>query len=241
MNRLEAPLADDALADHLQRSLRRLEPDALFRRRLRGAVLNRYVATREGLVQAPRRRREMGALGRGVLYASLVLAFSVSAAGTAAAGSLPGDLLYPVKLQLEEVRLRITPPSMQADLLAMALDERLDELEQLAARGQWADVAAAAQGVAEAEERLAVADGDPRQTVVDAIGQHTATLEALVTQAPPSALDGLQQAIQASSASVPSQPSGGSHAAHEPTPAPSEGSPSEDRQRPSSKELEPGS
>jgi hypothetical protein len=188
---------DEAFAERLERSLRRLEPDALYRRRLRGSVLNHFVATREGLVQPSRGRREMGALGRGVLYASLAVVLSTSAAGVAAAESLPGDPLYPVKLQYEEIRLHMAPPAIRADLMAMALDERLDELEALARAGRWSHVAGAAQGVAEAEERLAGVRGAPGQAAVDELTEHAAVLEALVDRAPPAARDDIHRAIQA--------------------------------------------
>jgi len=236
MSPLQASFADEAMAQHLARSLRQPEPDALFRRRLRGAILNRYVATREGLVQEPRHRAEMGALGRGILYASLAVALSVSATGAVAAASLPGDLLYPVKLQLEDVRLQIASPSVRADLLAMALDERLDELEQLAANGDWAQVAVAVQDVTAAEERLAVAAGDPQPAVVDAIGHHTAVLQGLITTAPTSARQGLEQAIQASSAADEPE-SDGEHPVRQPTSAPPPTQPAgEQRQLPSKPE-----
>lgn len=225
----------------LARSLMQLEPDALYRRRLRGAILNRYVATREGLVREPRQRREMSVLGRGVLYASLAVALSVSAAGAVAAASLPGDLLYPVKLQLEDARLQLALPSMRADLLAMALDERLDELEQLAANGDWAQVAVAAQGVAAAEGRLAVAAGDPQQVVVDAISQHTAVLEALITTAPTSARQGLERAIQASSAADEPQSGGAEHQVQPPAAPPPTQPAGEDRQLPPKREPKPAS
>jgi hypothetical protein len=234
-------LGDEAMAQQLARSLRLLEPDALFRRRLRGAILNRYVATREGLVQEPGQRRGMGVLARGVLYASLAVALSVSAAGAAAAASLPGDLLYPVKLQLEDVRLQVASPSTRADLLAMALEERLDELEQLAANGDWAEVAVAAQGVAAAEERLAVAAVDPQQVVVDAISQHTAVLEVLITAAPTSARQGLEQAIQASSAADEPRSVGAEHRVRPPAAPPPTQPAGEERQLPAQREPKPAS
>ena len=198
-----APL-DQAFAENLERSLRRLEPDALYRRRLRGAVLNRYVAAREGLVQAPSRQREMGVLGRGVLYASLAVALATGTAGAAAAQSLPGDVLYPVKLHFEEIHLQIAPLAMRADLMAMALDERLDELEQLARAGRWSQIAGVAHAVAQAEERLAGAHGAPGQNAVDELSKHPAVLEALADTAPATAQHGLQQALQAAASAATS-------------------------------------
>lgn len=239
MSRLKAPLSDDAVVERLALSLRSLEPDSLYRRRLRGAILNRYVATREGLVREASRRPRMGMVGRGVLYFSLVLVLAMGAAGSAAAASLPGDLLYPIKLQIEEARLQIAPPSMRADLLAMALNERLDELEQLAAAGQWAEVAMAAQAVTEAEARLALAAGDPRRTVIDAISQHAAVLTVLVDEAPASAQKGLQQAIEASSSSDASPAGGSSHPVHPPAVAPPTRAAGEDRELPFRKRPDP--
>jgi len=231
---------DDALADRLERSLGRLEPDALYRRRLRGAVLNHYVATREGLVQTPRRRREMGVLGRGVLYVSLAVALGASAAGAAAAESLPGDPLYPVKLQLEEIRIQIAPPAMRADLIAMALDERLDELEKLAEAGKWSEIAGVAQAVAQAEERLAGSAGAPGQAAKEELAKHAAVLEALVDTAPPTAQGSLHRAIQAAT----SQGNAGNAPDAHPSPAPGAGPSSEpgstgSEQQPASEQPRP--
>src|SRR5919108_945192 len=136
---LEMP-SDPIIVARVERHVRRIQPDPLFRRRLRSVVVNRYVATREGMLTpafAPAVRRRMGALGRGVLYASLLTAVGTTAVGAASQDSLPGDALYGVKLQLEALRMQIAPPSLRDDLAAMALDERLDELERLASAGHW--------------------------------------------------------------------------------------------------------
>ncbi len=197
------PLAlDDATLRRIERVYRRLEPDPLFRRRLRGEVVNRYVAEREGYWSKPRARREMGRLGRAVLYASLGLAVSVSAAGAAADRSLPGDLLYGVKLQLEDIRMRIAPPSMRDDLAAMVLAERVDELEQLAAAGSWRLVPAAAARVTEAEEAL-VAFGS--ETASQAASHAVETLEEILADAPPQAHLGLQRALDNVSTHAPAK------------------------------------
>ena len=203
--------ADPIIAARVERHLRRIQPDPMFRRRLRGQVLNRYVANREGMIKpAPVHsgRRETGALGRGVLFASLLTVLGVSAVGAAAQESLPGDALYPVKLQLEELRMRVAPPGLRDDLAAMALDERLDEVERLAAVGRWQLVDAAAEGAARAEAQLAAmsngraggaaaADGDVERK------NHTDRLEELIATAPASAQDGLRRALQASTANEP--------------------------------------
>ena len=146
--------------------MRRIKPDPLFQRRLRGQVMNRYVATREGMVAATAPpglpRRQMGLLGRGVLYASLLTAVSVTAVGAAAQESLPGDPLYGVKIELESIRMYLAPTDMRDDLARMALDERLDEVEALAAAGRWAQLDQAVAAVERAEAALQLALGVAR-------------------------------------------------------------------------------
>lgn len=187
---------DDAMLRRLERALHRLEPDPLFRRRLRGQVVNLHVATREGLIRQPRRRRSMGKLGRAVLYASLMLAISVSAAGAAAQDSLPGDGLYGVKLRLEEIRMQIAPPSVRDDLAAMALAERVEELEALAALGAWNLVPGAAARVTDAELALLAAAGEDAPLGAEATGEAIEVLESVLVQAPEAAQAGLQRAIE---------------------------------------------
>jgi hypothetical protein len=196
--------ADPIIATRLERHLRRIQPDPLFRRRLRSVVVNRYVAAREGLVPpAPHAaRRQMGALGRGVLYASLLTAVSTTAAGAAAQAAIPGDALYAVKIELEQLRMQIAPPSLRDDLAAMAVDARLDELERLASAGRWDLVSEAAARAAAAEELLtslrAAALGGQAVDPMTADQRHAERLELLLSVAPASARDGLQRALDAS-------------------------------------------
>src|SRR4029077_53197 len=71
---------DDPIAGMIARATGRIHPARAYRWRLRGRLLNRYVAVREGLVPlAPSPRVVMGSLGRAVLFASVGLAVSVSA------------------------------------------------------------------------------------------------------------------------------------------------------------------
>ena len=49
----EMPL-DPIIAGRIERHMKRIKPDPLFQRRLRGQVVNQYVATREGIVAATR-------------------------------------------------------------------------------------------------------------------------------------------------------------------------------------------
>ena len=116
-----------------------IEPDPLFRRRLRSEVVNRYVAAREGLAApehaAPVRPSRTGRLGRACLYASFGLAATAASVLAAAQEALPGEALYGVKLRVEELRFDVTPDHLHADLIAYALGERIEEMVRLAAAG----------------------------------------------------------------------------------------------------------
>ncbi|HET6745124.1 MAG TPA: DUF5667 domain-containing protein [Candidatus Limnocylindria bacterium] len=207
----EMPI-DPIIAARLERHMRRIQPDPLFRRRLRGQVLNRYVAAREGLVPvvlAPKAaRRDMGILGRGVLYASLMTAMGVTAVGAASQDSLPGDALYGVKLHLESIRMQIAPPGLRDDLAAMALDGRLREVEALAAAGRWALVDEAAARAAEAEDQLATilgadAAANASERSEAAKQQHADRLTEIIETAPLSAKPALERALDASTSEYP--------------------------------------
>jgi hypothetical protein len=199
----EVPV-DPIIAGRIERHMKRIKPDPLFKRRLRGQVVNQYVATREGMVAAaqPIRlpRRGLSLLGRGMLYASLVTAVSATAVGAAAQQSLPGDLLYGVKLELESIRMELAPASMRDDLAAMALDERLEEVENLAAAGRWAQLDAAVAAVERARAMLAALRGSADGSAVAdaALDEHVDRLADLLTVAPDGQKRGLLRALAAS-------------------------------------------
>ena len=203
---------DPVITARIERHLRRVQPDPLFRRRLRSVVVNRYVATREGLAMPatarPVMRRQMGMLGRGVLYASLLTTMAVTAVGAASQDSLPGDALYGVKLELEQVRMQLAPAALRDDLAAMALDKRLDEVEALASAGRWELVDDAANRATQAGAALASLAPSANDLSAlageDAAQRHAQRLAELVRTAPALALDGLQRALAASTAPHPS-------------------------------------
>lgn len=208
---------DDPVVARLTRAVASLEPDPLFRRRLRGEVLNRHVAVREGLARADPPRR-MGRLGRSVLIASFALAAMVGSVGAASQRALPGDPLYSVKRQIEEIRLQVAPAWMHAGLELAALDERLDEVERLAAAERWSDLAVAVdQAVAIRGELAAAGNAISGQL----LAEHVPVLEELLTDVPEQARKGIQRALSASQgraapATAPPHPE---HPAHPDYPA----------------------
>jgi hypothetical protein len=157
-----APIASDAAVRHYIEAIRRqIEPDPLFQRRLRGDVANRFVAQKRGVVHtAPRRPSRMGTLGRACLYASFALAVSVTGVMAASDAAIPGDVLYPVTLSLEEVRLSVLPEEYHDELAAYVLSERIGELRQLAEAGDVTRASALAGPIHDAYEQALAEGGD---------------------------------------------------------------------------------
>lgn len=161
-----AVLSDEAVERYLKAIREELAPDPLFRRRLRGEVVNRYVAAREGMATAAPRSRSMGKLGRAVLYASFTLALTTTSVLAASQEAIPGDLLYSLKRQVESLRVQVLPADLHHDLAAYELAERIDELARLTERGDTALIASTAAVVA-AEYEAFIAEADAAGVVSD--------------------------------------------------------------------------
>lgn len=179
-------------------SVDRREPiDPLFRRRLRGLVVNRYVAAREAPAAtepAGVARRRMGAIGRAALYASVALSLSVGGAMAASSAAVPGDLLYPVKRQIEELRARVLPAEFRDDLAAHAFAQRVHELERLLAAGDRARATALLAEIGAAYERLLVLRPDAMD-LDGLVGPQLAVLEGLLERLPAPAVDAIERAL----------------------------------------------
>jgi hypothetical protein len=193
-----AILSDEAVERYLTAIREELAPDPLFHRRLRGEVMNRYVAAREGIADAVPRRRSMGKLGRAVLYASFTIALSTTSVLAASQVALPGDVLYPLKRHVESLRMEVLPAYLHHDLAAYELAERIDELARLTAKGDLARATAIANEVAQDYEAfLDVADASGVVTE----DRYLTVLTALLDRLPESA----QEAVEAVIDRAPSQ------------------------------------
>ncbi len=110
--------------------------------RLKAEVTRSPAATaRTPQIERPERRRRMNPLFAYKILAAvlaIVVAFTGAGGGVALAGdSLPGDLLYPVKIVTEEVRLLMTTdPADHAELAMTFATERVREMERLSNQGQ---------------------------------------------------------------------------------------------------------
>ncbi len=109
-----------------------------FRRELRARLM------REAAVTLVSRRRDTAwtAWLRPALAATLAALVLVIGAGSAAAGSVPGDVTFGLKRAMEEVRVALTFDEVErVRVLAEIADQRLSELERVATRDDKAPTA----------------------------------------------------------------------------------------------------
>ncbi len=187
--------SDEAVRRYVEALRPSLDPDPLFRRRLRGVVVNRFVATREGIAPPDRtavRGRAMGRIGRASLYASVMLAASVGTAMAASQAALPGDLLYSLKRQVETLRWQALPAQFHDELAIYVLTERVNELGQLAEAGRWVEAATLAGPIGDAYQLVEETGGAAADGVV---GARKETLNAILARLPERAQAAVAQAM----------------------------------------------
>ena len=155
-----------------------------FRRELRARLMREAPA-----ILAPRRGTAWTSLWRSpALGAGLAGILLVAGAGTAAAGSLPGDPAFPLKRAIEDVQVNLTFDDVQrVQLLAQLADRRLQDLQAVAERSDKAPTASEEFAAAVARFRAAVdaiqqaapaEKSDRVQDVVDAArAKHEAILD----------------------------------------------------------------
>ena len=178
-------------------------PDPAFRRRARAALVEaieaddaaaagrgrlRRVATAVGLAGPPRTR--LASARAAALVAALLLVLGAGGAVDASQGALPGDALYPVKLQAEQLRLALAlDEEAKARVHLELASRRAGEIEQARAAGRQAAAASAS----------------------DAFVGHIGSAELLLTRARDAGQDvgALDDLLQASLAGAPSLPARG--------------------------------
>jgi hypothetical protein len=204
---------DDAVRRYVEAIRRGIEPDPMFRRRLRGTVVNRFVAQREGVVlvlPSPLGRR-MGKLGRACLYASFALAMSVGGVMAASESAIPGDVLYPLKRSIEDMRMEVAPAHLRDDLAAYALGERVDELSRLVERGALVRAATFAATVEASYEELVATAGDDA-LASERLEAQLAHLDEVLDQAPELAREAIVNAMSGAPGLQPTHAGQGSSA-----------------------------
>jgi hypothetical protein len=195
---------DEPMARMLERLAHELEPDPLYRRRLRGKALNRFVAAREGIsVERPRSRAgRTTPIGRAVLVASFVLATGAASVTAASQVAMPGDALYGIKLRIEQLRIDVAPDDLKDELIVASLDARLAEIQVLGERGDWSAAGAVADQAVEIAVALEAMSPQTSPATAMALDHHVAVLEAVLADAPAAAVEALQGALDASSSAA---------------------------------------
>jgi hypothetical protein len=124
-----------------------------FRRELRARLMREAAVTLTG----KRRDTAWSAWLRPALAAGLAALVLIFGAGSAAAGSVPGDITFGLKRAIEEVRVALTFDEVErVRVLAEITDQRLSELERVAARDDRAPTASEEYALAVTRFRAAV-------------------------------------------------------------------------------------
>jgi hypothetical protein len=175
-------------------------------------------------LQRPQRHpspRPLRILRPAYVFAAVVLAILMSLGSTAAFASesaLPGDALYPMKRGLETARLALASAAGHDELAVSFADRRLSEIEALAAKGRWNDLAGALATYPSVIDGLDALD----PTVVDVhLERHLEVLEGVLTRAPEAAKPGLTRAIERAGMELPVR-QGGEGTGETPTEGPEE-------------------
>lgn len=189
-------------AERLAR-FRSIEAPASLRRDLRGAILA------APYVPARRRDNAWTMRLRPVLAVLVSFALLAGGAGSAAAGSLPGDTAFGLKRAVEDVQVAIAPDdTARLDLLVALTGRRLDELETLVSQRSGAvgvGTAEYADALARVQQMLTTLANEPATSQRDAaieraevaVAAHVVRLEALATKLPEAAQQGIERAIDA--------------------------------------------
>ena len=138
----------------------------------------------------------------GVAVAALVL---IAGAGTAAAGSVPGDPAFALKKAVEDLQVTLTFDDVQrVQLLAQLADRRLDDLQKVADRAdraptaseEYADAVTRFRAAVDAMQHAAPQDkADAAQGVADAArDKHDAVLDVIEDKVPEQAKPALERA-----------------------------------------------
>ena len=156
-----------------------------FRSELRARLMREAVTA-----LAPRPRGTAWTFLRPAMGVGMAAVLLVAGAGTAAAGSLPGDAAFPLKKAFEEIQITLAFDDVQrVELLSQIADRRLADLEKIADRAdeskaptaseEFAAAVARFRAAVDAIQRAAPADKSNRvQELVDAArDKHEAVLD----------------------------------------------------------------
>ena len=200
-----------------------------FRAELRARLMREAVTA-----LAPRPTGTAWALLRPALGVGLAAAVLMAGAGTAAAGSLPGDATFPLKKAFENIQVTLTLDDVErVELLGQLADRRLAELQVIVERAddskastaseEFAAAVARFRAAVDAIQQAAPADKSAKvQELVDAArGKHEAVLDEVQQKLDsPSANEAIERAKDEENKDTQSENSDGKRQVRRtPTPA----------------------
>lgn len=181
----------------------RVEPRAVARATGRVAVLERARRRPQGLwswLPVP-----VAALGRSFVSAALVavaLLIVSSGAAVASAAALPGEPLYAIKLQIEELQVNLAAtPEQKAEVALARASTRTDEVRRLTSLGRTVSpevLTALAEQTNAAAAIAEQAGGTQARRLLGLTTTQFDVLTAVAATAPPAAQPGLERALEAS-------------------------------------------
>ena len=185
-------------------------PDPLRRASARHAFLGQAARLRAGPAagRLPR-SRAVGRLFRlaAAVTAALGLALaSMTGVAYAADGALPGDVLYPLDQEIEQLQLALSPSAEhRTDLLLAMAGERLQEAEDLAAQGDEEHMAVALESyeqiVSAVSDAVDSSESEDKSALTRQLNEqltdHEERLQAIRQHVPEPAQSGLDRAIEA--------------------------------------------
>lgn len=186
-------------------ALRTLSPSAEFRNRTRShiqmliaeteaeRVRKRPVSVARPRKQAPWRLPHLSPQFSAVLVFLLVIFLGT---GYAAAHSLPGEPLYPMKRTIEQVELVLSPPEYRPTVRLKFTQRRLDELEKLVhtAASDTQVITAAEEYSKAVQETVKDLDTDTARAAVSTLQNQTTVISELTDKVPPAAQEAIIQA-----------------------------------------------
>jgi hypothetical protein len=142
---------------------------------------------------------------RPVMTIALIVALVLSlvGGGTAYASleAIPGDILYPVKIQIEDLQLTATQNQVNEDLYLQLAEERVEEVRALIDQGRYEDIPTAMTRlehvVNRAAETLENAPEKGRPETITGFSSSLSMLAELLDQVPDAAKPGLEKATEA--------------------------------------------
>lgn len=183
-------------------------PDPRFRAAARARIIEQVTARERVSLLDGLRGFWHGVLGslraRPVFAAALiaVLVFSLTGAGSvfAAQEAVPGELLYPLKLQVEDFRLAVAPDEVDEALYREFAAARVDEVAALIRQGRYDRVTPAVERLDDllnhAAAALERAPEAGRAETIAGLADSLAAVNALLDQVPEAARPGLENALE---------------------------------------------